>query len=498
MAPRKRRILIKLLALRFIRGNRGKFDMDVALEQLRLDKLERERQEAELALLEALADEMEGTRFGFRAFSRAARTILAPGTSGKMGPVGSRKLLAQEGIATSTKHELVKSLLQRRDELDASIKAQEDAAAAAAAGASGVSHGASQEDAFDVDAPMQFGQIEMEEAAQMISRLRERTELALNKHHHAKKNLMQQLSQSVRESIEANASNISLLSAVAGMDDGEAGVDGGKQLRQISTMELIKETVDPEEQKDLEELYFLWDEAIQLYEVEEFPGDYEVLNKDAENWYTYRGLVAQRLEVVARTLYEMSAWEGEMGDGSLVIEEGSESGEDESRTDIEAGRAGVGAGLGAGAGGARSLKRSFKLPQQRHQIKGGLGATTPPGGSSRGDADDDDDGGSYGFGDSVGDVEEGGGSGGGGGAAAGSGSGSVSGTGKFKRSNTQEPVGTAVNHVGGDGGTGSGGSGVGDEDDDDETGGGGDTPARRRSLRAERGKAPLTIRTNIP
>jgi hypothetical protein len=47
-------------------------------------------------------------------------------------------------------------------------------------------------------------------------------------------------------------------------------------LAKISTMELIKETVDIEEQNDLEELYFLWDEAIQLYELEEFPGDYEV------------------------------------------------------------------------------------------------------------------------------------------------------------------------------------------------------------------------------
>lgn len=50
----------------------------------------------------------------------------------------------------------------------------------------------------------------------------------------------------------------------------------GSGLAKISTMELIKETVDKEEQNDLEELYFLWDEAIQLYEMEEFPGDYEV------------------------------------------------------------------------------------------------------------------------------------------------------------------------------------------------------------------------------
>jgi hypothetical protein len=57
-----------------------------------------------------------------------------------------------------------------------------------------------------------------------------------------------------------------------------AGGLGG--LAKISTMELIKETVDQEEQSDLEELYFLWDEAIQLYEIEEFPGDYEVVSSD--------------------------------------------------------------------------------------------------------------------------------------------------------------------------------------------------------------------------
>ena len=63
-------------------------------------------------------------------------------------------------------------------------------------------------------------------------------------------------------------------------------------------MELLKETVDEEEQKDLEELYVLWDEAIALYEQEEFPGDYEQLNTTAENWYVYRELISKRLEII--------------------------------------------------------------------------------------------------------------------------------------------------------------------------------------------------------
>jgi hypothetical protein len=63
-----------------------------------------------------------------------------------------------------------------------------------------------------------------------------------------------------------------------------------------------KETVDKDEQNDLEELYLLWDEAIQLFESEEFPGDYDQLNKDVENWYTYRSIISERLELVMNLL----------------------------------------------------------------------------------------------------------------------------------------------------------------------------------------------------
>ena len=34
------------------------------------------------------------------------------------------------------------------------------------------------------------------------------------------------------------------------------------------------------------------------------PAHDQVLNRAAENWYTYRSLVTQRLEVVAQTLHE--------------------------------------------------------------------------------------------------------------------------------------------------------------------------------------------------
>lgn len=97
-------------------------------------------------------------------------------------------------------------------------------------------------------------------------------------------------------------------------------------LTKISTMELIKETVDEEEQKDLEDLFHLWDEAINLYETEQFPGDYEKLNNEVENWYAYRGLVSQRLDIIDRMLEEQARFIDEIG-ADEVIEEGSDEDE---------------------------------------------------------------------------------------------------------------------------------------------------------------------------
>ena len=48
----------------------------------------------------------------------------------------------------------------------------------------------------------------------------------------------------------------------------------------------------------------LWDEAIHLYEAEEFPGDYDELNVEVENWYTYRSILSERLELVLQMLAE--------------------------------------------------------------------------------------------------------------------------------------------------------------------------------------------------
>lgn len=103
-------------------------------------------------------------------------------------------------------------------------------------------------------------------------------------------------------------------------------------LNRIATMELLKETVDDEEQKDLEDLYLLWDEAILLYEQEEFPADYSELNRTVENWYVYRELISKRLEIIFDMLEEQAAILENLADAE-VIEEGEDESSDEDEND---------------------------------------------------------------------------------------------------------------------------------------------------------------------
>ena len=309
MAPKKRRVLFKLLAIRFMQGDRGSFNMDVAVQQAKqdaLDKQVRERHEAELMsliekrkqerLLLAQQSGKHGKVNNFANFAANAQFLLFGGgaegtnantTADELARMEAGAAAGADGMGLHAPDAESQALLQpgtaRRGEEDGEEEEEEGG---------------------------RFPEQDMEEARKMIERLVERTELALNKHHHAKINMIAQNSKAM-EAATLNSSSVALL--------------GG--LNKISTMELIKETVDIEEQNDLEELYFLWDEAIQLYELEEFPGDYEQLNKAAENWYTYRGLVTQRLEVVARTLHERD-YES-LIEGQEVIEEGEESDEEE-------------------------------------------------------------------------------------------------------------------------------------------------------------------------
>ena len=330
MAPKKRRVLFKLLAIRYMKGDRGEFSMDVALKQARLDKAEREERERHEAQIASLLERKKQLKksssgknknknktkqgYGFSAFSHNAQFLLF-GASTKGGEE------VEEG-----KSEKDKLLQMEQGQLGESDKKKKGKSGKSELGGfEGDEEGGEGEEeegeGYDVDenGMRRFPAQDVEEAAKMIARLIERTELALNKHHNAKINMIAQENKSLAEAIALNSSSVALTAAL--------NSGGGGGLAKISTMELIKETVDKEEQNDLEELYFLWDEAIQLYELEEFPGDYELLNRAAENWYTYRGLVTQRLEVVARTLHERD-YESLL-EGQEVIEEGEESDEEE-------------------------------------------------------------------------------------------------------------------------------------------------------------------------
>ena len=57
-----------------------------------------------------------------------------------------------------------------------------------------------------------------------------------------------------------------------------------------------------------------------LYHIIINEGDYEELQKSTEDWYTYRGLVTERLEVVTRQLAEREWMDTLMSDIETVEE----------------------------------------------------------------------------------------------------------------------------------------------------------------------------------
>lgn len=277
MAPKKRRILTKLLAYRFIRGDRGKFDMDIAEEEIKKQEKMvelkaakknkgKKTEEEKIPLLQKKLTK----RFNFSRFTQNAKKYFLAKEAKEKG----------EDLTTNeTQEKLEDDLEKNMSELQL------------------------EDEELEVEGG--FSAAEIEEAAQMIERLRERTELALNKFHHAKQKLKEAQKNAAMNSAQENQNNNSMLSM---------------GISKINTMDLIRETVDTDEQNDLEELYLLWDEAIQLYEMEQFPGDYEKLNMTVENWYTYRGLVTERLELVVGFLHDQDL--DSLIENSLIEEEG--------------------------------------------------------------------------------------------------------------------------------------------------------------------------------
>jgi hypothetical protein len=295
MNPTKRRLLLKLMTYYLLRGGnryQPKFDINVALEYQQTLRLQRELK------LQRLKE------------------------------IYHQKQLNKQGNTFSNFQSDFQSLMNDMDEQQGEGKTP---------GKSEIVYDNDyyeEIDKFDPDI--------IEEAKKMISRLQQRTELALNKHSSAAKSITEQQTMANRSQMifqensknqtinniihqynlshqqaggggaggGASSANGSMLNlqkrAPFGSNNSmmSSAVGGGKGLNKITTMELMKETVDEEERQDLEELYYLWDEAIALYESEEFPGDYDELNMQVENWYAYRGLVSQRLEVIVKFLQE--------------------------------------------------------------------------------------------------------------------------------------------------------------------------------------------------
>lgn len=149
-----------------------------------------------------------------------------------------------------------------------------------------------------------FSNKHVSEARKMIRKLKKRTEFTLNRHSKATKKINEE---KIIDNLDKNSS--------------------AKSIHKVNTMELIKATADEDEQKDLEILYKLWDNAISLFENNLFPcfeWEYEALyhggeidkkilsnkkikyflHKDVENWYAYRGLVWQRMHIVTQLIIE--------------------------------------------------------------------------------------------------------------------------------------------------------------------------------------------------
>lgn len=277
MNQRKRRLMVKLLAYKFLQGKyKGAFSFENVAEYKRMTAFEMEMRQRRVSM-----DASAPMKFSFTAFSKNASALLK--TSSSLFD-GVDKKSFSEGVDDKPVSQSEGANPTATD-IEAGIPAQEE------------------ERGFDP--------IMIEEAKKMISRLQVRTEAALSKHHQAKKTLFEQL----QAGRSASAMNMLAHSA------SNSSVSGG--LVKVSTMELMRQTVDVEEQKDLEDLFHLWDDAIQLYEREDFPGDYELLNAEVENWYAYRGLVSQRLELIVQFLQEQETLVNEIG-AQEVIEEGDD------------------------------------------------------------------------------------------------------------------------------------------------------------------------------
>lgn len=430
MNPNKRRILMKLLAFKFIQGKyyeRGEFSIEIALKQkkenqrqLALKKRLQRQQEREKIRqrMKEMSSGFSWERFRFGmmmqlGYRSEEMDLLRDGEKEGDGDDGEDEMDHGEVTGSGKFGKKKKSLndLDMNDEnaiegidyvLDAdgnrvyteeylAAKKEEEEEDMMTSNTNNNSKKKDGEDtglnldkisprpssALSSSRMKRFNEEMVEEARKMIARLQQRTELALNKHSKATKQILEQQKQQLltqaknaivsstsaggfnittaagsaengglsnamdSPSVIASSTGLSLSASTINLLTSKlAGASASTQnlslmnassntlnklgLSKIATMDLIKETVDEEEQKDLEDLFHLWDEAIHLYEQEQFPGDYEKLNNEVENWYAYRGLVSQRLEIVMKMLDDQLAFLDDIGAQEVIEEDDDE------------------------------------------------------------------------------------------------------------------------------------------------------------------------------
>lgn len=387
MAPRKRRILVKLVALSNLMGShrpQNKFDVGFAQHHAKLLGLQLEHRQA-------LADQAEreaqraaagkkkkrGSGFGFKLLQRNMHEY-EEHQQQQQDLSGKESLHHRNGSL----HDHIRGSVDAGDlakygdggllsEIDPILAARKAAMAMLGNGGVGVGGEGTTEDgglvmagsSMDMmdgeygDYPpyspggtmSRFDPRDVAEATAMIARLVERTELAMRKHHLAKVTLNSSMAKAMAgvESAFSNQHADTPQSPLLGElpPSSEEFVESAKKaqsetaLKNITTMDVIKDTADEDERNDLEELFLLWDEAIKLYEVEEFPGDPEKLNDQAENWYTYRQATYDRLQDVLDILDSQNVLDDEEFDGFIedgVIDEeddGDENYDDDEEED---------------------------------------------------------------------------------------------------------------------------------------------------------------------
>lgn len=384
MAPRKHSLLVRLLAYRAMRGDHirsGKFDLTLARkyeqhlkfqEELRLRKRKGGGSAGE-DNLQAGESRSDRRRSTFSLFQKNAKLFLDHHESPKnkrMDSIKEDQLGDRDRDSEATDEEdRDDEHKQNENEND---KENEEI------------------DFYDergLPNMARFSSDFIDEAAKMIQRLQERTELALNKHHEASKSLYEQQRLLFLHHLKKQQALSGVSVGISGGISGVSGVSGGISdtaaaaaalaatqpqdtatlqaalqaagtpgslstapsfsgltntvggltqsffnkhgLNKIATMDLMKETADEEEVQDLEDLFHLWDEAILLYEQEEFPGDYEILNVQVENWYTYRNLVSQRLETIVSMINEQEELLDNLGDVHVEEELGGDEDDDD-------------------------------------------------------------------------------------------------------------------------------------------------------------------------